>query len=144
MVYNASKFLISLYVAQEDHGYPVTNEEKSGIGASRRRIDLLSGEQRPSGEKLPSYQRQPLPTYSHAHSSSTSGLGATTGYIPSWKSTAHKGSTRHKSCKGKHCDKDVHYEPGFGNFDYCSPQCRDDDLLQDSKTKLQKNLLLFQ
>ncbi len=31
-------------------------------------------------------------------------------------------------CKVKYCSK-VHYEPGFGNFDYCSPQCRGDQYL---------------
>ena len=43
-------------------------------------------------------------------------------------------------CKAKGCDNPVHYEPDVGHFDYCNPECRDRDLLEEDGKKLKRDL----
>lgn len=43
-------------------------------------------------------------------------------------------------CKVKSCAKSVHIEPGFGVFEYCSPKCRDNDLLKSYAVKLKADI----
>ncbi len=43
-------------------------------------------------------------------------------------------------CKFPPCQNPVHYEPDVGLFEYCSPTCRDSDLLEEDKIKLKRDL----
>ena len=40
------------------------------------------------------------------------------------------------TCKRRDCSNPVHYDPTFGPFEYCSPQCRDAHLLEPEREKL--------
>ena len=43
-------------------------------------------------------------------------------------------------CKADRCSNRVHYEEGVGEFDYCSPGCRDKHLLPTEQKSLKKDL----
>ena len=44
------------------------------------------------------------------------------------------------TCKRSDCSNPVHYDPTFGPFEYCSPRCRDAQLLEHEKDKLLKDI----
>ena len=46
-------------------------------------------------------------------------------------------------CKRSGCSNQVHIDPSYGPFDYCSPQCRDAHLLPSDRDKLQKEIDQF-
>ena len=43
-------------------------------------------------------------------------------------------------CKASTCTNYVHYEQAVGVFDYCSPECRNSDLLQRERDRLKEDL----
>ena len=47
-------------------------------------------------------------------------------------------------CKARGCYKLSHYDPRVGEFDYCSPSCRDKDLLSKEKKRLLDDLKAFE
>ena len=64
------------------------------------------------------------------------------GSYPSHGSYSHypqPPSTRPK-CGADWCTNPVHWEPGVGNFDYCSPECRNKHLLPIQKAQLHSDL----
>ena len=44
------------------------------------------------------------------------------------------------NCKNSGCSKPVHLDPTYGPFEYCSPMCRDAQLLQSERDKLKKDI----
>ncbi len=47
-------------------------------------------------------------------------------------------------CSAKNCNKPCYYDPSVGEFDYCSPSCRDKHLLPKEKKSLQDDLKAFE
>jgi hypothetical protein len=44
------------------------------------------------------------------------------------------------NCSAIGCTRKVHYDPELGPFDYCSPECRDRDLLPRERERLRKEI----
>jgi len=38
-------------------------------------------------------------------------------------------------CQARGCKKEAYFQPNVGRFDYCSPECRDRDLLSQRQKK---------
>lgn len=61
-------------------------------------------------------------------------------FLGEMKHRAHKQEQQRPKCKAKDCLKEVYSDGVVGNFDYCSPTCRNKDLLQDYTTKLKADI----
>ena len=44
------------------------------------------------------------------------------------------------NCSAIGCTRKMHYDPELGPFDYCSPECRDGDLLPRERERLRKEI----
>lgn len=91
---------------------------------------------------IPSHSPPILTEHRNIRYGSTSSSSSV--YTPSWNHGSQKelGHTRPK-CKAKGCTNLVYHDTEFGNFDYCGPKCRDDDLLVHYKQKLKADLSKF-
>ncbi|XP_064399750.1 uncharacterized protein LOC135346156 isoform X1 [Halichondria panicea] len=88
------------------------------------------------------------------HQNITPGFAAQT-YVttgssrPSNTSDAHGGYSYQNPpetgpCSANNCNKPCYYDPSVGEFDYCSPSCRDKHLLPKEKKSLQDDLKAFE